>query len=84
VEDLLETARRSNQGELKLLLEQIKKLNCDSCKLRTEHYLLSNEDGTLVLCRCLRCGRTYKDAKFVIERPEHSYPTDESRPIYVM
>ena len=66
-----------------MLLEKIRKLNCDGCKLRTEHYLLSYDD-TLILCRCLKCGRLEKDVQVISESTSQPYPTDESRPIYVV
>jgi uncharacterized Zn finger protein len=64
-----------------LLLEQVRKLNCDGCKLKTEHYLLT-DDGTLVACRCLKCGQIKENIQSLVESHE-SYPMDESRPVYL-
>jgi uncharacterized Zn finger protein len=65
-----------------LLLEQIRKLDCDRCKLKTEHYLLTNEE-TVVTLRCLMCGQPKGNIQFVAESHK-SYPADESRPVYVV
>ncbi len=81
-ENLFLSTASSAQGRRDLLLEQIRKLNCDGCKLKTEHYLLSDGDNLLV-CRCLKCGRIKGDIQFVTESME-SYPADESRPVYVV
>jgi uncharacterized Zn finger protein len=65
-----------------LLLEQIRKLNCDGCRLRTEHYIVSDGDS-LIACRCLKCGQLKGDIQRMNESDE-AYPIDESRPIYVV
>ncbi len=65
-----------------MLLEQIRKLNCDGCKLRTEHYIVSDEDN-LIVCRCQKCGRIERDIQFVTESVE-AYPLDKSKPVYVV
>jgi late competence protein required for DNA uptake (superfamily II DNA/RNA helicase) len=64
-----------------LLLQQILKLNCERCKLRTEHYV-QMRDGAVVLCRCLRCGQP-KMKQSLAEEDPRSYPQDDRRPIYV-
>jgi hypothetical protein len=69
-------------GSRELLLEQVRKLNCDGCKLKTEHYLVTKDD-TVVDCRCLKCGQRKGEIQFVAEGHE-SYPVDESRPVYVV
>jgi uncharacterized Zn finger protein len=64
-----------------LLTEQIVKMDCDRCKLKTEHYLLDYRDRP-VLCRCLRCGQVKRSPEFSSENRE-SYPVDDRKPIYV-
>lgn len=66
-----------------MLLEQIGKLDCDRCKLRTEHYFLS-DDGNLILTRCLRCGAAKTGAEAASGEVQEAYPVDESRPAYVV
>ena len=39
-----------------MLAEQIVKMDCDRCKLRTEHYVLDYGDRP-ALVRSLRCGQ---------------------------
>ncbi len=65
-----------------MLLEQISKLNCDGCKLKTEHYLVTDGD-TLIDCHCLKCGQRNGAVQFVAESHE-SYPMDPSRPAYIL
>lgn len=64
-----------------MLAEQIVKMDCDRCKLRTEHYVLEYGDR-LVLCRCLRCGQVKRNPGFHPESKE-PYPVDDRKPIYV-
>lgn len=61
-----------------LLLQQIVKLNCERCRLRTEHYV-QIRDGTLLVCRCLSCGQTRRN----LVEEDRSYPSDDRRPMYV-
>jgi uncharacterized Zn finger protein len=65
-----------------LLLEQIVKMDCDRCRLKTEHYVLDNDDNP-VLCRCLRCGQVKRNQGFSSEGRE-PYPVDDRKPIYVV
>jgi len=61
--------------------EQIVRMDCERCKLKTEHYLVES-DRKEVLCRCMRCGRISVDA--VVSSEGHEpYPVDSRRPIYV-
>lgn len=62
--------------------QRITKLDCERCKLRTEHYVQFAGDVVL-LCRCLRCGLTEGDLQSGSESNE-LYPEDESRPAYVV
>ncbi len=64
-----------------VLLEKIVKMDCEKCKLRTEHYLLDYGDGR-VLCRCLRCGQVTRNS-MVVSIGHGPYPADDRRPIYV-
>ena len=66
----------------KILLQRIAKLDCERCKLATEHYVQSR-DGAAVLCRCLRCGEVSKES-LLSERQERMYPDDDRRPLYVV
>ena len=61
-----------------MLLERILKLNCERCRLRTEHYI-QIRDGIILFCRCLRCGQLKRN----IGEENHTYPPDELKPIYV-
>ena len=63
-----------------MLTEQIVKLDCERCRLRTEHYVLDYGDRP-ALARCLKCGRV--TTNFVLVRHE-PYPTDNRKPIYVV
>jgi uncharacterized Zn finger protein len=64
-----------------LLVEQIVKMDCDRCKLKTEHYILDYGDVPM-LCRCMRCGQVKKNPGL---RPENKapYPIEDRRPVYV-
>ena len=64
-----------------MLAEQIEKMDCDRCKLKTEHYVLDYGER-LVLCRCLRCGQVKSNPRFSSESRE-PYPVDDRKPIYV-
>ena len=64
-----------------MLTEQIVKMDCDNCRLRTEHYLLDYGD-TPMLCRCLRCGQVKKYPGIATQIKE-TYAEDNRRPIYV-
>jgi uncharacterized Zn finger protein len=65
-----------------MLLERISKLDCDTCKLRTEHYVQSRA-GAAVVCRCLRCGHARRE-NLLSEAQERLYPEDNGRPLYVL
>jgi len=65
-----------------LLAEQIVKMDCDRCRLRTEHYLLDYGD-TPMLCRCLRCGQVKKYPGLSAQTKE-PYPEDNLKPVYVI
>ncbi len=56
-------------------------MDCDRCKLKTEHYLLDYGDRP-VLCRCLRCGQVKPNPGYASESHK-SYPVDDRKPIYV-
>ena len=71
---------RSGKARTTLLAEQIVKLDCERCKLRTEHYVLDYGDRP-VLVRCLRCGHVTTNSVLVEHEP---YPADDRKPIYVV
>lgn len=78
------TKTRMRQADVgKMLLQRIAKLDCETCKLRTEHYVQSR-DGVAVLCRCLRCGQVKKENLLSGPQEEGLYPEDNRRPIYVL
>lgn len=56
-------------------------MDCDRCKLRTEHYVLDYGDRP-ALVRCLRCGHVTANAGIPLEH--EPYPADDRRPIYVV
>jgi len=64
-----------------LLREQIVKMDCDRCRLRTEHYVVDYGDGP-ALVRCLRCGHvtTNSGPRYASHKP---YPEDDRKPLYV-
>lgn len=64
-----------------MLREQIVKMDCDRCKLQTEHYVLDYGDRP-ALIRCLRCGHVSTNLGFAYESHE-PYPVDNRRPVYV-
>ncbi len=64
-----------------LLREQIVRMDCERCKLKTEHYLVDNGEKEL-LCRCMRCGYITMSTVFFTEGHE-PYPIDSRRPLYV-
>ena len=64
-----------------MLSEQIVKMDCDRCKLRTEHYILDYGDAPM-LCKCLRCGQVKKNPAFISEN-KRPYPIDDIKPVYV-
>ena len=55
----------------------IEKLNCDKCKLRTEHVKLFSSVGGKFPYKCLRCG-TVRESEF--EDRLDNYPEDDSIP----
>jgi len=65
-----------------LLTEQIVKMDCERCRLKTEHYLLDYGD-TPMFCRFLRCGQVkkYPGLSAQIREP---YPEDNCKPVYVV
>ena len=65
-----------------MLTEQIVKMDCERCKLKTEHYLLDYGD-TPMFCRCLRCGQVnkYPGLSAQIREP---YLEDNCKPVYVV
>jgi hypothetical protein len=73
--------RPSTSGAGDLLREQIVKMGCDRCRLRTEHYVVDYGDRT-ALVRCLRCGHvtTNSGPQYVSHEP---YPEDDRKPLYV-
>ena len=77
------TKTRMRQPDVgNMLLQRIAKLDCETCKLRTEHYVQSR-DGASVLCRCLMCGQLRKE-NLLSEPQEKLYPEDNRRPLYVL
>ncbi|MDG6971359.1 MAG: hypothetical protein JRN54_09685 [Nitrososphaerota archaeon] len=64
-----------------MLREQIVKLDCERCKLRTEHYVVDYGDRP-ALVRCLRCGHitTNSGPQYLNHEP---YPEDGRKPLYV-
>ena len=56
-------------------------MDCERCKLKTEHYLVDS-GGKEVLCRCMRCGYISISNAFPTEGHE-PYPIDSRRPLYV-
>ncbi|MDG7006896.1 MAG: hypothetical protein JRN06_01480 [Nitrososphaerota archaeon] len=64
-----------------MLLQQVLKLNCETCRLKTEHYV-QIWNGMAMMCRCLKCGKVRMKPQLTREelRP---YPADESKPVYV-
>lgn len=65
-----------------MLLQRITRLDCETCKLRTEHYVLSR-DGVAAFCWCLRCGQGKKE-NLLSETQEKAYPDDDRKPIYLL
>ena len=64
-----------------MLLQQILKLNCEKCRLKTEHYVQIQNDVVLV-CRCLKCGQMRVNPSLT-EEELRSYPPDDRKPVYV-
>jgi uncharacterized Zn finger protein len=64
-----------------LLTEQIVKMDCDRCKLRTEHYVLDYGD-TPALVRCLKCGHVTRNIG--VQLKHEPYPSDDRKPVYVV
>jgi uncharacterized Zn finger protein len=65
-----------------LLREQIVKIDCDRCKLRTEHYVVDYGDKP-ALVRCMKCGHVVLNSglRYMSHEP---YPADDWKPVYVM
>ena len=63
-----------------MLTEQIVKLDCERCKLRTEHYVLDYGDRP-TLVRCLKCGHGSMNLVLAEHEP---YPSDDRKPVYVV
>ena len=63
-----------------MLSEQIVKMDCNRCKLRTEHYIIDYGD-TPMLCKCLRCGQVKKNP--ALSENKRPYPIDDIKPVYV-
>lgn len=63
-----------------MLTEQITRMDCDRCRLQTEHYVLDYGDIP-ALVRCMRCGHVTPNLGTpILHEP---YPIDDRRPIYV-
>lgn len=64
-----------------LLKELIVKMDCERCKLQTEHYVVDYGDRP-ALVRCLRCGHVTMNPglQYVFHEP---YPVDDRKPVYV-
>jgi hypothetical protein len=64
-----------------LLREQIVKMDCERCKLRTEHYVVDYGDRP-GLIRCLGCGHVTTSSG--LGYASHwSYLLDDRKPVYV-
>lgn len=64
-----------------MLREQIVKMDCDRCRLRTEHYVVDYGDRP-ALVRCLRCGHVTTSSGF--SSSDHKpYPKDDLKPVYL-
>ena len=55
----------------------IAKLNCDKCKLRTEHVQIFSETSDKFSYKCLKCGNV-RESEFK-DRLDN-YPEDDSTP----
>jgi uncharacterized Zn finger protein len=64
-----------------LLLQQILKLNCERCGLKTEHYV-QIWNGMALMCECLKCGRARMNPSLTREELQ-PYPADDHNPVYV-
>ena len=67
-----------------MLAEPILKLECDVCKLRTEHALSKNVRGE-VMYICLRCGKdiAFADATTKARENDTQLPSDDAMPVGV-
>ena len=59
-----------------LMTQEILPLNCEKCRLRTEHARIRTPDGTFSY-RCLKCGNMRSSAN---ESEEKNYPKDDTMP----
>lgn len=64
-----------------MLLQQIVKLNCERCRLKTEHYVQIWNDMVL-MCECLKCGKVRTNPSFTREELQ-PFPADNRSPVYV-
>lgn len=64
-----------------MLFQQVSKLNCEKCRLKTEHYV-QILDGMVLMCRCLKCGRVRMNPQLTREELQ-PYPPDDATPVYV-
>lgn len=64
-----------------MLREQIMKMDCDRCRLRTEHYVVDYGDRP-ALVRCLRCGHVESVNSGLSHVCHEPYPVDDRKPLY--
>ena len=64
-----------------MLLQQIMRLNCERCRLRTEHYV-QIWNGVVLMSHCLKCGQMRTNPDLTKEELQ-SYPPDDRKPVYV-
>jgi len=64
------------------MAEPILKVDCDSCKLRTEHAFSKNVKGDFGYV-CLKCGREITFGEALEERTKAEFPSDNSLPVGV-
>ena len=64
-----------------MLLQQILKLNCQGCRLKTEHYV-QIWNGMVLTCECLKCGKVRASPQLTREELQ-PYPMDDGTPAYL-
>jgi uncharacterized Zn finger protein len=63
-----------------LLREQIVKMDCDRCRLRTRRYVVDYGERP-ALVRCLRCGHVTTNPGTYVNHEPH--PMDDRKPVYM-
>lgn len=56
-------------------------MDCDRCRLQTEHYVLDYGDRP-TLVRCMRCGHVTTNMGIPVKH--ELYPMDNRKPVYVV